>query len=452
MAAIKQGFNCMTIVRSLHTNDVNKLFTLSTAHFSTSSRRDEKKSYKLLVVGGGCGGLATGHMFCRKLGPGKVAIIEPNETHYYQPMWTLVGGGIKKFEQSQEPISKFLPKQCDWIKDKAVEFDPENNTVTTSKGDVIKYDFLVVSMGLQLNYNKIKGLPEAFDIDPQICSNYWPKTVRKTFPALQNVKEGNAIFTYPNSPVKCAGAPQKIMYLAEELFRKAGNRDKINVHYFTSLPAIFGIKKYADSLMNIVAERNLKLHTRHHLIEVKPETRECVFENLETKETFSMPYSFLHVTPPMSTPDVLRTSKLVNETGFVPVNKQTLQHTEYPNIFALGDNANSPNAKTAAAIAGQTTPLYKHLSAAMEGKTVDGYFYNGYASCPLVTAHNKVIMAEFDWNGTPLETMPFNQAKERRLMYFVKAHLLPPMYWQMLIRGYWHGPGVLRKLFRLGMS
>nr|ABV22505.1 sulfide:quinone oxidoreductase [Arenicola marina] len=424
------------------------------ASFSSSAPLEtaKKMNYKMVVVGGGTGGCAAAHMFSRKLGKGNVAVIEPADTHYYQPLWTLVGGGLRKLDQSAQPMNKVLPGACDWIKDSAVQFDPDNNTVFTKHGYEVKYDFLVCAMGLQLNYHLIKGLPEAFDVDPSLCSNYWDKTVIKTRPAMEAVTEGNVIFTFPNSPIKCAGAPQKIMYLTEEYLRQSGKRDKTNVIYNTSLGVVFGVKKYAEALTKIVQERNIQVNFRHNLIEVRPDKKEAVFEHLDTKEQKVFDYAMLHVVPPMSTPEALWNSPLVNESGYVTVKRETLQHTKYPNVFGIGDNTDIPTAKTAAAVASQTGILKKNLAAAMNGHEIAGKQYDGYTSCPLVTSKNTVIMAEFDWDGQPLETFPINQAKERRTMFHFKADIFPQMYWHMLIKGYWHGPGLFRKAMHLGMS
>lgn len=430
----------------------HKPATSSAAAFSTSPVSQKTKRYELVVVGGGSGGCATAHMFSRKMGRGKVAVIEPADVHYYQPLWTLVGGGIKKVEQSGKPMGKVLPRNCDWIQEKCVEFDPDNCTVTTESGDLIRYQYLVVAMGLQLNYHLIKGLPEAFDIDPMLCSNYWNKQVVKTRPAMEAFKEGNAIFTFPNTPIKCAGAPQKIMYLTEHYLRKSGKRQRANVLYNTSLGVIFGVRRYAETLSSICQQREIKLNFRHNLIEVRPEKKEAVFQHLDTHETKVFPYEMMHIVPPMSTPKELWDTPLVDETGYVTVNRETLQHIRYPNVFGIGDNTNVPTSKTAAAIASQTGVLLRNLCAVLSGKEPGIKKYDGYTSCPVVTAPGKCVMAEFDWDGQPLETFPFDQSKERRTMYHFKRDIFPEIYWNMLIKGMWYGPALIRKGLHLGMS
>eukprot|EP00092_Neocalanus_flemingeri_P008891 GFUD01009566.1.p1 GENE.GFUD01009566.1~~GFUD01009566.1.p1 ORF type:complete len:447 (+),score=127.42 GFUD01009566.1:93-1433(+) len=420
--------------------------------FSSTIRLDAEHNYKLVVVGGGAGGCGTANKFVNKFGPGEVAVIEPNTMHYYQPMWTLVGGGLKTLAQSGRPMDSLLPKAASWLRDSVTGFEPENNRLVTESGDVVNYEFLVVAMGLQLRYDKIKGLPEAFDT-PGVGSNYSVKYVEKTQKAIQEFKGGNALFTYPNSPIKCPGAPQKIMYLAEETFRSKGI--SANIQYRSSLGVIFACKKYADALWEVVKGRGINVHLRQHLVEIKTDTKEAVFENLDTNELETVPYDMIHITPPQSTPPSLHTNKdLVDAGGFLSVDKETLQHTKYPNIFGIGDCTSIPVARTAAAVAGQMGIMRKNLGAAISGSRSMPAIYPGYTSCPLVTGKSSLILAEFDYQvpPQPLETFPVNQAKERWTMFQLKSHLLPPLYWHGLVKGWWEGPGFIRKVLNLGFA
>ncbi|KAK4007956.1 hypothetical protein OUZ56_013116 [Daphnia magna] len=418
--------------------------------FSTSKQR-LSQSYKLVVVGGGAGGCSVAAKFSSLLPKNHVAIIEPNDTHYYQPMWTMVGGGMKKLEQSGRPMSEVLPKNARWIKERASKFFPKENRLVTASGEEINYDYLVIAMGLQLDYNKIKGLPEAFNT-PGVCSNYSTLYVGNTLESLKNFKEGNAIFTFPNTPVKCAGAPQKAMYISEEYLRKHNKRDKANVMFNTSLGAIFGVKKYADALEKVVKKRNIAVNFRHELVEVKPDTKEAVFRLLDDPAgaTKTFKYEMLHVTPPMSSPALLRANKeLTNEAGYLEIDKSTLQHVRFPNIFGIGDCTSLPTSKTAAAIAGQNKIVFDNLRFLMDGKKLSQK-YDGYTSCPLVTGYSKCILAEFDYDGKPLETLPINQAKERMTSFFMKKELMPLLYWKLMLNGWWNGPSTIRKILHLG--
>ncbi|KAM9807983.1 sulfide:quinone oxidoreductase, mitochondrial-like [Neosynchiropus ocellatus] len=417
----------------------------------TSSSVSAKLHYKMLVLGGGSGGIAMSARMKRMLGAENVAVVEPSEMHYYQPIWTLVGAGAKSVKSSGRPTESVMPSGVKLVKSKVQEINPEKNTVRTDDGTEISYEYLIVALGLQLHFEKIKGLPEGFE-HPKIGSNYSVQTVEKTWKALQDFKEGNALFTFPNTPIKCPGAPQKIMYLSDAYLRKTGKRSKASIKYFSSLPVIFSVKKYADSLWEIVKKRDLEVNLRHDLIEVRVDKQEAVFTNLDKPgETKVVEYEMLHVTPPMGPNSAVKSSLLADEVGWLDVDKETLQHKKYPNVFGIGDCTNLPTPKTAAAVAAQSAVLQRTIKQVLKKEKPDQK-YDGYTSCPLVTSYNTVIMAEFDYSFQPLETFPIDQGKERRLMYYMKADVMPHLYWQGLLRGLWGGPGPYRKLMHLGMK
>ncbi|KAH9502169.1 hypothetical protein Btru_070302 [Bulinus truncatus] len=422
------------------------------SYFSTDLRpkpHAATSKYKVVVVGGGSGGCAMAAKLC-SLGK-ECAVIEPSDMHYYQPIWTLVGAGVKGFQSSVKPMREVLPSTCEWIRDKAVKFDPQNNLVELESGEKVSYDYLIVALGIQLDYSKVKGLIDALENDPAVASNYHSKWVNKMFPALQQFNGGNAIFTFPNTPIKCAGAPQKIMYLAEEYFRMTEVRDKTNVIYNTSLGVIFGVKKYAEALEKVVEKRNIKVNFKHNLVEVDYKTRTATFEKLdENNKLIPFKYDLLHATPPMSCPDALKQSLLVNEAGWVDVDKFTLQHNKFKNVFGLGDCTSLPTSKTGAAVAAQSGILHKNLQQVMSGNSPTP-LYDGYTSCPLITSKSTCILAEFDYDGNPLETLPFNQAKEMTLTYAMKAYIMPEIYWKVMMKGRWNGPATFRKMMRLGL-
>ncbi|UYV67120.1 SQRDL [Cordylochernes scorpioides] len=406
-------------------------------HHSTAALPDTH--YQLVIVGGGSGGLAMAAQLAPQIRAqgGRICLIEPRETHFYQPYWTLVGGGVvRNANSSGRVLSALLPKGVDWVYEKAAELVPSGNYVITGSDKKIKYDVLIVAAGLQLDFTKIRGLPDAF-YTPGVCSNYAIDTVGKTFPAIQQTQEGNAIFTQPPNPIKCAGAPQKIMYLADANFRKRGVRDRVNVVFNTALGVIFSAPKYAATLTSVAAKKSITVNYKHNLVEVNPGRREAVFQHMDSKETITMPYSMIHITPPMSAPDLVKSnSQLADPTGFLNVDRRTLQHVSCPNVFGIGDCTNLPTSKTAAAVAGQSGVLYRNILAFLNGKPLAAE-YAGYTSCPLVTGFHKGVLAEFDYDLQPLETFPFDQGKERTSMYFLKKDMMPFLYWNLFLRYVW---------------
>lgn len=421
------------------------LFATFKQNFSTNVGQ----KFKVLVVGGGTGGASISNALGRKLGMKNVAVVEPQDLHYYQGTWTLIGAGLKKYEQCCKPAKNVLIDST-WIKDKVVKFEPEANSVKLGNGKTINYDVLIVAVGFKLSYEKIKGLPEAFNTEG-VCSTYHSEYVKKTFSAMQTLQSGNAIFTMPDTIIKCPGAPQKIMYLTEEYFRKTGKRDKTQIYFCTPKNFMFGVKHYNPALEKICDNRQINRLYYHNLIEVDWKNRQAHFEIRDGEGNSIgrkvLEYSMLHIAPPCSAPEVLAENKLlIDKDGFLDVDQYTLQHKTFKNIFGLGDCANVPTSRTAAAAAVESGVLQKNIVDFLEKKSFSASF-NGYASCPLITGSKTVIMPEFDYSMTPLETFWFDQSKESRLLYHLKADLFPTVYWKGVVTGKFHGPARTRKLF-----
>mgnify|MGYP001036226640 FL=1 len=390
-------------------------------------------AYKVLIVGGGTAGITVAARLRKKLKAGEMAIIEPSTKHYYQPLWTLVGGGIFPKERSERQEKDYIPDGVEWIQARVTEFYPERNAVLTDKHGEIGYEYLVVCPGIQINWHLVKGLKESLGKNG-VCSNYAYETVESTWENIRNLKEGIAVFTQPNTPIKCGGAPQKIAYLAEDYFRLNSRRDRIVVKFISGMPSIFSVKKYADALMRHCQQTGIETLFKHNLVEIRPEKKEAIFINLDTQQELVQPYDMIHVTPPMGPPDFIKNSPLADSAGWVDVNKSTLQHNKYQNVFGLGDASSLPTSKTGAAIRKQAPVLVKNLLSLMKGEPLTAS-YDGYTSCPLVTGYDSLILAEFDYDLNPRETFPFDQSKERYSMFLLKKYVLPPLYWHGMLRG-----------------
>ncbi|MCB0377909.1 MAG: NAD(P)/FAD-dependent oxidoreductase [Bdellovibrionales bacterium] len=389
---------------------------------------------KVVIVGAGTAGLSVMRNLHRKRKDLDLTIIEPSDTHYYQPLWTLVGGGVFPLSKSRRPMKDFMPQGVTWIQKAVATFQPEQNELTLQDGNKVSYDFLVVAPGIQIDWNKIEGLTETLGKNG-VCTNYSKDVVEYTWQTMKNLKGGRALFTFPNTPIKCAGAPQKVMYLAEETFRNNKVRDKVEVKFVSAGGGIFGVAKYKAALEKVIAKRGINTLYGHNLVKIDGLNKVATFKNNETGDLVEEAFDMLHVTPPMSAPDFIKQSPLANEAGWVDVNKFTTQHNKFSNIYSIGDASSLPNSKTGAAVRGQGPVLVAQLLANIDGKTTD-VKYTGYASCPLVTSRSSCILAEFDYDGKPMETFPFNQAKERYSMYLLKKMFIPFMYWHAMMKGY----------------
>ena len=391
--------------------------------------------HQVLIVGGGSAGLTVGAMLRNKPNPPEVTIIDPSEKHYYQPIWTLVGAGVFPKEVSERNEADYIPPGASWLKDGVKSFDPDNNSVTLNSGGSHTYDVLVVTAGIQINWGKIPGLKESVGkAGTGVVSNYSYDTVESTFENIKALKEGTAIFTHPSTPIKCGGAPIKITYLASDYWRKHGVAGKIKKKFIKGGGGIFAVPKYAASLTKVADRYNIDCVWSTDLVELNPDKKEAVFKHMSTGAETVEKYDMIHVTPPMSVPDFIKDSKLASAGGWVEVNKETTQHTRYPNVFSLGDCSNLPTSKTGAAIRKQAPTTTENIMSFIAGSSLDKH-YDGYTSCPLVTGYGKLILAEFDYNKEPMESFPFNQAEERYSMYALKAHGLPKIYWHGMLRG-----------------
>ncbi|RST57174.1 NAD(P)/FAD-dependent oxidoreductase [Siminovitchia terrae] len=393
------------------------------------------KHYRIAIIGGGTAGISTAARLLKDLRSfaGDIAIIDPAEKHYYQPLWTLVGGGEAKKEETERSMEELIPEGADWIQSAVTSIEPEENYIQLSDGNKLEYDCLIVAAGIEVHWEGIKGLTESIG-HSGVCSNYSYQYTDYTWDVIRNFKGGNALFTHPATPIKCGGAPQKIMYLAEDYFSRTGIRDKVEIIFGSANPTIFDVTKYRLALEKVLERKKIDARFKHNLIEVKGDLKEAIFEHIETKEQTSIHYDMLHVTPPMRAPAFLRNSILADEAGWVDVHPYTLQHRKYENIFSLGDCSNLPTSKTGAAIRRQYPIVTKNILSFMKGEAL-GAQYDGYSSCPLVTGYNTLILAEFNYDKQPKESFPFNQAKERRSMYVMKKDMLPIIYWNGMLKG-----------------
>ncbi|MCD2451399.1 NAD(P)/FAD-dependent oxidoreductase [Methylicorpusculum oleiharenae] len=394
--------------------------------------------HTVLIVGGGAAGVSVANNMRRQNSSIDIALIEPSEIHYYQPGFTIIGGGAYTMAKTSRKEADLIHPSVTWIKDYAETFQPDANTVTLRSGTSLSYDYLVVCPGLQLDWQKIEGLKETLNHNG-VCSNYSAETVEYTWECIRNLQSGTALFTQPAMPIKCAGAPQKIMYLASDRFRKKGILDKISVEFFNAGPAMFGIPFFAKALDKVVADYGIKTNFQHNLVAIDGPAKTAFFEKSDAdgnKTRVSKQFDMIHVTPPQSAPDFIKNSPLANPAGWVDLHEKTLQHNRYSNIFGLGDAGSTPNAKTAAAIRKQVPVVVDNILNLISGKALSDK-YDGYGSCPLTTSLSTVMLAEFSYGGKVTPSFPILDPRQNRFIWWWgKTTGFPWMYWHLMLKGY----------------
>ena len=393
-----------------------------------------KTQHQIVIVGGGNAGISIAAQLLRKDSSLDVAIVDGAKKHYYQPAWTLVGGGEFNIQDTERDEASVIPKGATWIQQMVAGFKPEENKITLADGTDLGYDYLIAAPGIQLNWGEIKGLKENLGKNG-VCSNYSFATAPYTWECIQKTRGGKAIFTNPHTPIKCGGAPQKIMYLAADYFKKHGIDSQ--VEFWSGGTRVFGVEKYENTLKKVIARYGIQTQFFVKLDEIDGPNKKAKFVGIgesNKDQEYWVEYDMIHVTPPQSAPDFIKTSPLANAAGWLDVEKHTLQHNKFKNTFGCGDAANLPASRTGAAIRKQAPVLVSNLLAVMKAKSMTAS-YNGYSSCPIITGYDKLVLAEFDYNNTPIETFPFDQSKERWSMYQMKKYLLPYLYWNQILPG-----------------
>jgi len=465
----------------MNRRDAMKLAGLSGAGLfmgTTSASAEEEKIVKsdakgkIVIVGGGLAGMSTAARITLQLSNPDITIIEPDPNSVsYQPGQTMVAAGLWDEEDILYKRDDFVPDGVKVIEDRAVFFNPQENKLTTEKGQVVSYDYLILATGVHLDFERIKGLEEAgralssgdneklLDaLGDSICSIYTAKGSVKTWEMMQKYidqaksgKKTKFVFTHPDTPIKCGGAPKKIIYLTNARLKEVGARENAELTFYPNGGAMFGVPEYHDAIVGQFKREGIKHHYRHNLIEVDKENKIAVFdakwqekgpwdpvmkdfEVIPKREKVRVPYDMLHVAPANIAPREIAESDLGSAKGWVPVNKETLQHIRYLNVFSIGDVAQVPMGKTGGSVRKQYKVLVDNLVALMNDKKMEAK-YAGYTVCPLITDIGTVMLAEFDWTVKPTPSFPLDPTVERWIFWLMKAYALKPMTMYGMLSG-----------------
>ncbi len=393
-------------------------------------------SADIVVIGGGTAGIGFVASLLKRDPQLKVTVIEPSSQHYYQPAWTLVGGGAFDVKDTVRPMSKVMPRQATWIQASVSAIDPQSRQLTLDDQRTVSYQNLIVCPGLRLAWEKVEGLQESLG-QHGVTSNYSYQHAQYTWDQVQKLRDGRALFTQPAMPIKCAGAPQKALYLSCDYWRKSAVLKDINVEFNLAGAALFGVPTFVPPLMKYIEQYDAQLAFNSNLVKVDGPAKIAWFEVKDADGNVSRvakTFDLLHVVPPQVAPDFIAQSPLADAGGWCEVDPHSLQHPRYPDVFALGDICGTSNAKTAAAVRKQVVVVAQNLLAARKQQPLP-LKYDGYGSCPLTVEKGKVILAEFGYGGKLLPTFPLDPTVARRSAWWLKATLLPWFYWHGMLKG-----------------
>ncbi|MCA0941531.1 TIGR01244 family phosphatase [Salipiger pacificus] len=395
--------------------------------------------FDVVVVGGGAAGIAVSASLKARKPDLNIALLDPADIHYYQPGWTMVGGGVFEPQTTARTMGSLIPRSVHWIKAAVAAFEPGDNAVVLDGCRVVKYDRLIVCPGLKLGWHKVEGLVETLGKNG-VTSNYRYDLAPYTWELVKGLKGGRALFTQPPMPIKCAGAPQKALYLSADHWCRTGILPRIEIEFMNAGGVLFGVKDYVPALESYIEKYRAKLNFFHNLVAVDGPARRATFKvsKPDTEPTeVTVDFDMMHVCPPQTAPDFIRVSPLADAAGWVDVDQGTLRHKSYDNIWSLGDVMNAPNAKTAAAARMQAPVVAENVAADIDGKA-PAALYNGYGSCPLTVERGKIVLAEFGYGGTLLPSFPtwlIDGTKPTRAAWLLKEQILPPVYWKAMLRG-----------------
>jgi len=412
---------------------------LQAGHEQANTSGHSAAHYDIIIVGGGAAGIAAASSLLSRASGLSIAIVDPAEVHYYQPGWTLVGAGVFDQRITVKTMASLIPDDVEWIKAAVATFEPEQNRITLENSRPLSYERLIVAPGIKLDWHGIEGLVETLGHNG-VTSNYRFDLAPYTWNLVQNLKRGRALFTQPPMPIKCAGAPQKAMYLSGDHWLRQGALNDIDLAFYNSGEVLFGVKEYVPALMNYIEKYRAQLHFGHRLVRIDGAAKKAWFETAAadgSKREVESEFDMIHVVPPQCAPDFVRQSPLADAAGWLDVDQNTLRHKHFANIWGLGDAMNAPNAKTAAAARMQAPIVANNLLEDM-GLVTGVAHYNGYGSCPLTVERGKIVLAEFGYGGKLLPSFPqwvINGQRPSRLAWMLKEKILPPVYWKAMLKG-----------------
>ncbi|RTE64409.1 NAD(P)/FAD-dependent oxidoreductase [Amphritea opalescens] len=404
----------------------------------------QETNARIVIAGGGAAGMAIANKLNMYLRGARITVVEPRPYHWYQPGQTLLLAGV--YDSRDDVVStnkEYMDADVRWINDSVTEFDPDNNQLHTAQTGKLDYDYLIVATGLELRFDLIEGLdPDQIGQDGIASIYHSPEAgiaSHKQAMKFAQSNGGQGVFTRPKGAMKCAGAPLKATNLVEYFAHQAGQRDRFQFDYMTAEDFLFSVKVFDKRLQEIWQEREIQPHYEHDLQAIDSQTQEAWFSTRDGGQ-IKAEWDFIHISPPMSAIPVVRDSALADTAdfkGYVEVDKYSLQHKRYANVFGLGDTVGTPVGKTAASVKAQLPVVATNLTALIREEEMPAR-WDGYTSCPMILDVGHAMLWEFDYSLQPVTALPFevvDPLAKSKLSWVMEKSLLRPVY-DIMLEGY----------------
>lgn len=399
-----------------------------------------RTSARIVIAGAGAAGLSIASWLAARLEGAKITLVDARKEHFYQPGFTLVGAGVKPQNYPVSTTAEYVPQGVELVPEYIAEIDPDANKVVTRSGKVLDYDFLFVTTGMVLDYEAIEGMDVSRIGSNGMGSIYHsPQAAFATWQEMSRFADrgGVGVFLRPDTEMKCAGAPLKYTFIVDDYLTRRGTRSRSEVIYNANNNVLFSVPIVHEKVRMLFESRGIGMNYGRTLQAIDLDRRIATFSTPEGR--VEQPYDFIHVIPPMKAPDAVRNSPLPWQQGnwaaegWMEVDRGSLRHVRYPNVFGVGDIAGVPKGKTAASVKWQVPVAVEHLMADLTGTPTDA-LYDGYTSCPLITRLGRAMLIEFDYRNNLRPSFPSMIAplEELWVSWVMKTMALKPTYISML--------------------
>ena len=351
----------------------------------------------VVVLGGGVGGVATARELRKRLArQHRVVLVDREREHVFAPslLWLMVG--LRRAEAIKRPLSGLERKGIDVRLGEVEKIDPEARSETVG-GKAIAADYLVVSLGAELAPETIPGLQEAGH------NFYTLPGAEGLLDALSSLERGRIVILTAAPAYKCPAAPYEAALLVDHFLRERGRRDKVTIDVYAAEPGPMGVAgpDVSASVRQMVESKGIAYHPEHQVTEVDAASRRLTFANGVTAE-----FDLLVHVPPIRAPKVVRDAGLTAESGWVPVDRHTME-TSFQGVYAIGDvtgiplKLGKPLPKAGVFAHAEASVVAANIVRAATGKGKPARF-DGHGGCFVETGDGKAGFGKGDFCAEPV--------------------------------------------------